>query len=76
METGILFYEMEPPYVYEDLEQHRFYIVAVEIRIHMYILRDHPLRYLINTLLFNLDMHYDFPLHWFHPDALFHPFHD
>ncbi|KAL4390443.1 hypothetical protein AHAS_Ahas03G0145600 [Arachis hypogaea] len=37
----------------------------------MYILRDHPLRHLINTPHYNLDMPYEFLLHWLHPDALF-----
>ncbi|KAL4328142.1 hypothetical protein AHAS_Ahas13G0170500 [Arachis hypogaea] len=37
----------------------------------MYILRDHPLRHLINTPHYNPDMPYEFLLHWLHPDALF-----
>ncbi|KAL4327860.1 hypothetical protein AHAS_Ahas13G0142300 [Arachis hypogaea] len=32
METGVMFYQMDPPYIYEDLVQHRFYVEAVEIR--------------------------------------------
>ncbi|KAL4356438.1 hypothetical protein AHAS_Ahas09G0086700 [Arachis hypogaea] len=42
----------------------------------MYILHDHLFCHLINTLLFNPDMHYEFLLHWLHVDASFHPFHD
>ncbi|KAL4300391.1 hypothetical protein AHAS_Ahas17G0196200 [Arachis hypogaea] len=32
METGVLFYKMDPPYIYEDPVQHRFYVVAAKIR--------------------------------------------
>ncbi|QHN82739.1 uncharacterized protein DS421_20g698410 [Arachis hypogaea] len=32
METGVIFYEMDPPYIYEDIVQHMFYVVAAEIR--------------------------------------------
>ncbi|KAL4357107.1 hypothetical protein AHAS_Ahas09G0153600 [Arachis hypogaea] len=42
----------------------------------MYILRDHPFSHPIDTPQFNLDMPYEFPLQWLHPDAPFHPFHD
>ncbi|KAL4381300.1 hypothetical protein AHAS_Ahas04G0119700 [Arachis hypogaea] len=76
METRVLFYEMDPPYIYEDLVQHRFYIVAAEIRTRMYVLPDHPFRHLINTPHFNPDMPYEFPLHWLPLDASFYPFHD
>ncbi|QHN93873.1 uncharacterized protein DS421_17g596390 [Arachis hypogaea] len=76
METGVIFYEMDPPYIYEDIVQHRFYVVAAEIRTRMYILRDHPFHHPIDTPQFNPDMPYEFPLQWLHPDAPFHPFHD
>ncbi|KAL4381170.1 hypothetical protein AHAS_Ahas04G0106700 [Arachis hypogaea] len=76
MMTDILFYEMDPPYIYEDLIQHRFYVVAIEIRTHMYVLHDRPFHHLINIPFFNHDMLYEFPLHWLHPDVPFHPFHD
>ncbi|KAL4315211.1 hypothetical protein AHAS_Ahas15G0162400 [Arachis hypogaea] len=32
METGVIFYEMDPLYIYENIVQHRFYVVAAEIR--------------------------------------------
>ncbi|KAL4305637.1 hypothetical protein AHAS_Ahas16G0098200 [Arachis hypogaea] len=76
METGVIFYEMDPPYIYEDIVQHRFYVVAAEIRTRMYILRDHPFHHPIDTPQFNPNMPYEFPLQWLHPDAPFHPFHD
>ncbi|KAL4321935.1 hypothetical protein AHAS_Ahas14G0160200 [Arachis hypogaea] len=76
METGVLFYKMNPPCIYEDLVHHRFYVVAAEIRTRTYVLPNLPFRRPINTPLFNPDMTYEFPLHWLHPDALFHPFHD
>ncbi|KAL4337122.1 hypothetical protein AHAS_Ahas12G0078600 [Arachis hypogaea] len=76
METGVLFYEMDIPYIYEDFVQRRFYVVAAEIRTCMYVIRDHPFHHSINTSLFNSDMPYEFLLHWLHPDASFHPFHD
>ncbi|QHO52113.1 uncharacterized protein DS421_2g36770 [Arachis hypogaea] len=76
METGIIFYEMDPPYIYEDIVQHRFYVVATEIRTRMYILRDHHFHHPIDTPQFNPDMPYEFLLQWLHPDAPFHPFHD
>ncbi|KAL4371248.1 hypothetical protein AHAS_Ahas06G0146800 [Arachis hypogaea] len=59
-----------------DIVHHRFYVVGAEIRTRMYILRDHPFSHPINTQKFNPDMPYKFPLHWLHPDAPFHPFHD
>ncbi|XP_057740449.1 uncharacterized protein LOC130957616 [Arachis stenosperma] len=76
METGVIFYKMDPPYIYEDIVQHRFYVVAAEIRTRMYILRDHPFHHPIDTPQFNPDMPYKFPLQWLHPDAPFQPFHD
>ncbi|KAL4371797.1 hypothetical protein AHAS_Ahas06G0201700 [Arachis hypogaea] len=76
METGVLFYETDPPYIYEDIVQHRVYVVAAEIRTRMYILCYHPFRHPVNTPHFNPDMPYEFLLHWLHPDALLHPFHD
>ncbi|KAL4321648.1 hypothetical protein AHAS_Ahas14G0131500 [Arachis hypogaea] len=76
METGVLFYEMDPPYIYKNLIQYRFYVVAAEIRTRMYVLHDHPFRHLINTPHFNPDMPYEFPLYWLDLDAPFHPFHD
>ncbi|KAL4285775.1 hypothetical protein AHAS_Ahas19G0019900 [Arachis hypogaea] len=30
METGVIFYELEQPYVYEDPALHSFYVVAAE----------------------------------------------
>ncbi|QHN92969.1 uncharacterized protein DS421_17g588620 [Arachis hypogaea] len=76
METGVIFYEMDPPYIYEDIVHHRFYVVAAKIRTRMYILRDHPFHHPIDTPQFNPDMPYEFPLQWLHPDAPFNPFHD
>ncbi|KAL4321533.1 hypothetical protein AHAS_Ahas14G0120000 [Arachis hypogaea] len=56
METGVIFYEMDPPYIYEDIVQHRFYVVGAEIRTRMYILHDHPFSHPIDTPQFNPDM--------------------
>ncbi|KAL4329125.1 hypothetical protein AHAS_Ahas13G0268800 [Arachis hypogaea] len=42
----------------------------------MYVMCDYPFCHPINSPHFNLDMPYEFPLHWLHPDAPFHPFHD
>ncbi|KAL4381796.1 uncharacterized protein DS421_4g126330 [Arachis hypogaea] len=76
MDTRVIFYEMDPPYIYEDIVHHKFYVVAADFRTRMYILRDHPFRHPIDTPQFNPDMPYEFPLQWLHPDAPFHPFHD
>ncbi|KAL4276411.1 hypothetical protein AHAS_Ahas20G0204500 [Arachis hypogaea] len=76
METRVLFYDLEHLRIYEDPVQHSFYIVASEHRVCMYVLRDHCFRHPINTLLFNLDMPYEFSLAWLHPDIPHHPFHD
>ncbi|KAL4356462.1 hypothetical protein AHAS_Ahas09G0089100 [Arachis hypogaea] len=67
---------MDPPYIYEDIVQHRFAVVGAEIKTRMYILHDHLFSHPINTLQFNPDMPYEFSLQWIHPDAPFHPFHD
>ncbi|KAL4356807.1 hypothetical protein AHAS_Ahas09G0123600 [Arachis hypogaea] len=34
METGVIFYEMDLPYIYEDIVQYRFYVIGAEIRAH------------------------------------------
>ncbi|KAL4381799.1 hypothetical protein AHAS_Ahas04G0169600 [Arachis hypogaea] len=34
MDTGVIFYEMDPPYIYEDIVHYGFYVVATEIRTH------------------------------------------
>ncbi|KAL4316019.1 hypothetical protein AHAS_Ahas15G0243200 [Arachis hypogaea] len=76
METGVIFFEMDPPYIYEDIVQHRFYVVGAEIRTRMYILRIHLFSHPIDTPQFNPDMPYEFLLQWLRLDALFHLFHD
>ncbi|KAL4275998.1 hypothetical protein AHAS_Ahas20G0163200 [Arachis hypogaea] len=33
---------MDPPYIYEDLVQHRFYVVAADIRTRIHVPHQHP----------------------------------
>ncbi|KAL4299906.1 hypothetical protein AHAS_Ahas17G0147700 [Arachis hypogaea] len=74
METGVLFYEVEHPFIYENPTFGSYYIYCREPCIRLYILRDRPFLHLLDSPDFDLDMSYDFSLSWLHPDAPGHPF--
>ncbi|QHO28890.1 uncharacterized protein DS421_7g220580 [Arachis hypogaea] len=66
MDTGVLFYEINPPYIHEDPVRGEYYIYCVVPRIRNYIVRGRPFQYPIRTAYFNPDAPYDFPLSWLH----------
>ncbi|KAL4328528.1 hypothetical protein AHAS_Ahas13G0209100 [Arachis hypogaea] len=74
METGVLFYELEHPYIYEDSMFHSYYILAAESCIQLYVLRDHPFQHPLDNPYFDPDAPYEFLLSWLHPDTPDHPF--
>ncbi|KAL4316938.1 hypothetical protein AHAS_Ahas15G0335100 [Arachis hypogaea] len=74
MDTGVIFYELEQPYVYEDPVLHIFYVVAAKPRVCKYVVKDHPFQHSLASTLFDLDAPYDFPLSWLHPDSIHYPF--
>ncbi|XP_016178282.1 sulfated surface glycoprotein 185-like [Arachis ipaensis] len=67
MDTGVLFYEIDPPYIHEDPVRGEYYIYCAVPRIHNYVVRGRPFQYPIRTAYFNPDAPYDFPLSWLHP---------
>ncbi|QHN77833.1 uncharacterized protein DS421_19g656260 [Arachis hypogaea] len=76
METGVIFYEFEDPYVYEDPVHHSYFIMGLEPRIRQYALPNRAFQHPLSSLHFDPDALYDFPLSWLHPDAPGHPFPD
>ncbi|KAL4357507.1 hypothetical protein AHAS_Ahas09G0193600 [Arachis hypogaea] len=74
METGVIFYELDYPYIYEDSMNRNFYVVVAEPRVRIYVLHNHSFQHPINTSHFNPDAPYGFSLSWLHPDAAHHPF--
>ncbi|KAL4381709.1 hypothetical protein AHAS_Ahas04G0160600 [Arachis hypogaea] len=74
METGVIFYEFEQSYVYEDPVLHSFYMVVAESRVCKYIIRDNPFQHSLASPIFDLDARYAFSLSWFHLDSIHHPF--
>ncbi|KAL4390707.1 hypothetical protein AHAS_Ahas03G0172000 [Arachis hypogaea] len=69
MEAGVLLYELDPPFIYEDLIFISYYILGAESHVCLYILRDKPFTHLIDSLDFNLDQLYDFSISWLHPNG-------
>nr|XP_029149667.1 protein EARLY FLOWERING 5-like [Arachis hypogaea] len=67
MDTGVLFYEIDPPYINEDPVRGEYYIYCAVPRIRNYVVRGIPFQYPIRTAYFNPDAPYDFPLSWLHP---------
>ncbi|KAL4371762.1 hypothetical protein AHAS_Ahas06G0198200 [Arachis hypogaea] len=74
MEMGVIFYEFEQSYVYEDPVLHNFYVVVAESRVRKYVVRDHPIQHLSASPLFDSDAPYSFSLSWLHPDSVHLPF--
>ncbi|XP_015960438.1 leucine-rich repeat extensin-like protein 6 [Arachis duranensis] len=67
MDTGVLFYEIDPPYIHEDPVRGEYYIYCAVPRIRNYVVHGRPFQYPIRTAYFNHDAPYDFPLSWLHP---------
>ncbi|XP_020963521.1 phosphatase and actin regulator 4B-like, partial [Arachis ipaensis] len=67
MDTGVLFYEIDPPYIHEDPVRGEYYIYCAVPRIRNYVVPGRPFQYPIRTAYFNPDSPYDFPLSWLHP---------
>ncbi|KAL4371591.1 hypothetical protein AHAS_Ahas06G0181100 [Arachis hypogaea] len=55
METGILFYEFPHSYIYEDQVHRRFYIVAAEPRVRLYMIRAQAFQHPIDSPYFDPD---------------------
>ncbi|KAL4315223.1 hypothetical protein AHAS_Ahas15G0163600 [Arachis hypogaea] len=53
METGVIFYEIEQPYVYNDPVFHSFYLVAAKPRVHKYLVRDNPFQHSLASPIFD-----------------------
>ncbi|KAL4293994.1 hypothetical protein AHAS_Ahas18G0183700 [Arachis hypogaea] len=69
METKVMFYELYPPFIYEDPTFRNYYIFGVEPSICLYVLRDRPFTHLKDSPDFDSDQPYDFPLSWLYPDG-------
>ncbi|KAL4373598.1 hypothetical protein AHAS_Ahas05G0097800 [Arachis hypogaea] len=76
IETGILFYEVDQPYIYEDPVFHSCYTLTTEPRMRLYVLCDHPFQHLLVSPSFDPDAPYEFSLSWLYPDAPGYPFPD
>ncbi|KAL4329284.1 hypothetical protein AHAS_Ahas13G0284700 [Arachis hypogaea] len=74
MKTGVILYEFEQPYMYENPVFHSFYVLAMELRVRKYVVRDHPFQHSLASTLFDLDAPYAFLLFWLHLDSVHHPF--
>ncbi|KAL4321784.1 hypothetical protein AHAS_Ahas14G0145100 [Arachis hypogaea] len=62
METSVILFELERPYVYENPVLHSFYVVATEPRLRKYVVRDLPFQHPLASPLFDLDAPYAFLL--------------
>ncbi|XP_016206545.1 leucine-rich repeat extensin-like protein 6 [Arachis ipaensis] len=67
MDTGVLFYKIDPPYIHEDPVRGEYYIYCAVPHIRNYVVRGRSFQYPIRTAYFNPDAPYDFPLSWLHP---------
>ncbi|QHN99979.1 uncharacterized protein DS421_13g402520 [Arachis hypogaea] len=67
MDTRVLFYEVDHPYIHEDPMRDEYYIYCGEPRIRNYVVRGKPFQHPISIPFFDLDAPYDFPPSWLHP---------
>ncbi|KAL4373268.1 hypothetical protein AHAS_Ahas05G0064800 [Arachis hypogaea] len=62
MEMGLIFYELDPLFIYEDSTFGSYYVLGIKPRVRLYVLRDRPFAHPINSLDFDPDQLYDFSL--------------
>ncbi|KAL4287665.1 hypothetical protein AHAS_Ahas19G0208900 [Arachis hypogaea] len=66
MDTGVLIYKVDHPYIHEDPMHGEYYIYCAEPCLCNYVVRGRPFQHPTSTNFFYLDALYDFPLSWLH----------